>query len=203
MELLKLGRARKLAEKGHKLLKQKLDTLMLEFFSTLKEIKELRAGFAEKFVKAQAAMERAQALQGEADVERFALGIASGVDLGFTPRNVMGVKVLDVSILPTTEKQQWYGYYESTVELDEAVALHRQLLPDLIRLIEKQLTLNNLGEEIKKTKRRVNSLEHRTIPRLTQEQHLIEVKLDELERESFTRLKMIKRISEERAGQAT
>ncbi|MCD6413997.1 MAG: V-type ATP synthase subunit D [Candidatus Diapherotrites archaeon] len=190
MELLKLRRKRKLAEKGHKLLKQKNDTLVMEFFSTLKEIRDLRKGFGEKFARAQKTMARAQAIQGEPDIARLALGTASGVELEYSTRNVMGVEVPMISLVPG--EQQWYGLYESTVELDEAVTLHRELLPDLLRLVEKQLALKKLAEEIKKTKRRVNSLEYIAIPAIKSEEKMITLKLDELERESFTRLKKIK-----------
>lgn len=196
MELLKLKIKRKLAEKGHRLLKQKRDTLVMEFFATLKEIQELRKGFGEKFAKAQTCMRKAQALQGEPDVARLSLGTASGVELEYSSRNVMGVQVPMMELLPT--KQQWYGYYESTVELDEAVALHRELLPDLLKLIEKQLALSKLADEIRKTKRRVNSLEYIAIPHLAHEEKMITLKLEELERESFSRLKIIKAKSDAR-----
>lgn len=193
MELLRTKRKKKLAEKGHKLLKQKCDTLVMEFFETLKEIKALRAGFGEKFASAQNSMKRAQALQGQPDVARLALGTSSGFKLEQENKNIMGVRVPILHAMPS--KQEWYGYYESTVELDEAVAKHRELLPDLLRLIEKQLALNKLAEEIKTTKRRVNSLEYIAIPRLEKQEKLITFKLDELERESFSRLKVIKQKS--------
>ncbi|MCD4740703.1 V-type ATP synthase subunit D [archaeon] len=194
MELLKLKVKRKLAEKGYRLLKQKRDTLVMEFFGTLKEIQALRKGFGQNFSKAQKAMQRAQALQGQPDVARLALGTASGVELEQTTRNVMGVQVPIIDLKPV--EHQWYGYYEFTVELDEAVALHRELLPDLLKLIEKQLALRKLADEIRKTKRRVNSLEYIAIPRLKHEEKLITLKLEELERESFSRLKVIKAKSE-------
>lgn len=196
MELLKLRKRKKLAEKGHKLLKQKRDTLVMEFFSTLKEIRQLRQDFIQKFADAQECMRRAQALQGETDVERLALGTSTGVSLEFGSKNVMGVEVPTIRVISVNP--EWFGYYESTVELDDAVAKHRALLPDLLKLVEKQLALRKLAEEIKKVKRRVNSLEYITIPRLEKEEKLITLKLDELERENFSRLKKIKA----RAGDA-
>ena len=144
----------------------------------------------EKFAEAQKCMRRAQILQGEPDVARLSLATASGVELKLSSKNVMGVEIPIISLV--LGKQEWYGYYESTVELDEAVTRHRQLLPDLMKMIEKQLALRKLAEEIKKTKRRVNSLEYVAIPRLEREEKEITLKLDELERESFARLKTIK-----------
>ena len=53
--------------------------------------------------------------------------------------------------------------------------------------------LKHLAEEIKKTKRRVNSLEYLTMPRLEKVKKVITFKLEELERENFSRLKKIKK----------
>lgn len=190
MELLKTKKKLKLAEKGHKLLKEKRDALVMEFFKTLRGIKELRQELAEKMKIAQSAFYKAQAMQGEIDVERFALGINPNISLEFDSRNIMGVKIPEIKDVKVDE--QWYGYFESAVELDNAVVRFRELIPTLMKLSEKQLALQRLGEEISKTKRKVNSLEYLIMPELENVKNLISFKLEELERESFTRLKKIK-----------
>jgi len=190
MALLNLRKRKKLAMKGHSLLKRKRDALMVEFFEVLKGIKDTRSNFAGKFATAQKAMRNAQALQGEADIERLSLGTASGVSISMDSRNVMGVEVPMMNL--EQGEPSWYGFYESTVELDEAVKLHRELLPQLIEIMEKQLALKKIGDEIKTVKRRVNSLEYIIIPRIETQEKMITLKLEQLEKEDFSRLKKIK-----------
>jgi len=102
----------------------------------------------------------------------------------------MGVEVPVITNIDV--KHEWPGYFEQTVELDNAIKQYRDMFPDLIRLMEQQLMLKHLAEEIKKTKRRVNSLEYLAIPRLEHTKKIITFKLEELERENFSRLKKIK-----------
>jgi V/A-type H+/Na+-transporting ATPase subunit D len=194
MALLQSKKKLKLASKGHKLLKEKRDALISEFFKVLKEIKSLRKEIGSNLVLAQSALHRAQAIQGEPDVERFALGASSVFEVDISTRKVMSVSIPDVSDINVD--YNWYGYFESTVELDDAVKKFREIFPTLIKLSAKQLALKKLADEIKKTKRKVNSLEYIIVPRLQKEKKMITFKLEEQERENFTRLKIIKKKTE-------
>ena len=194
MELLKTKKRIKLAEKGYKLLKQKRDVLIMEFFSILKEIKQLRLNLSDKLSKAQKSLYNAIAIEGALDIERLSLGLAQDVSLDFTSDKVMGVKIPRLQDLKVN--YQWPGYFDQSVELDNAIVKHRKLFPDLIKLAEKQLILKKVANEIKKTKRRVNALEYLTLPRLNHIKKSITFHLEELERENFSRLKVIKRIKE-------
>jgi len=200
MELLLTKKKLKLAKKGHKLLKEKRDALVGEFFKALKEIKGLRKEIGSNLTDAQKALHKAQAIQGEIDVERFALGVSSGVNIDFSTRKVMSVAIPDVSKVEVD--YNWYGYFESTVELDDAVKRFRELFPTLVKLSAKQLALTRVAEEIKKTKRKVNSLEFIIMPRLEHIKKMISFKLEEQERENFTRLKIIKAKAEAAEGSA-
>ena len=190
MQLLIIKRKIKLAKKGHKLLKEKRDALIMEFFSILKEIKELRKEIGTGLKQALKVLGKAQALQGITDVERFALGVSPDLEVEFGSKAIMGLEMPSISEVKSTH--QWHGFIESSIELDNAMVQFRGILPALLKLSAKQLAFQRLGEEIKKTKRRVNSLEYIIIPRLDGASSMIEFKLEELERENFTRLKMIK-----------
>ncbi len=190
MELLKTKKKLKLAEHGHKLLKEKRDALIMEFFSTLKEIKKLRKEIGNRLEEAENALQRAEALQGIHNIERIALGISEEPEIEIVRKNVMSVMVpyvKDVKI-----KAEWFGFYESSSELNYAVKIYRELIPTLVKLCARQLALQKLAEEIQKTKRKVNSLEYIIIPKTKEVQKKIKFKLEELERENFTRLKKIK-----------
>jgi V/A-type H+-transporting ATPase subunit D len=190
MELLLAKKKLKLAEKGHKLLKQKRDVLVLEFFNVLRDIKKLRNTISRNLISAQNSLYNAQAIEGELNIERTALGLSSGAVIKLSSKSIMGVEVPLIEEINV--ENHWHGYYEQTVELDTAIKQYRDLFPDLIKLMEQQLMLKHLAEEIKKTKRRVNSLEYLAIPKLEHTKKIITFKLEELERENFSRLKKIK-----------
>ena len=190
MNLLITKRKLKLARRGHKLLKEKRDALVVEFFAVLKDVKELRQELGDNMLRAQEKFERAQAIQGSIDIERLALGAGPGAEIQLLQKNLMGIEIPSVGEIKS--EQHWHGYFESTVELDEAIALYRELLPVFLKLVLRQLALNRLAEEIKKTKRKVNSLEYLIVPRLEYAKDFIAFKLEEFERENFIRLKMIK-----------
>ena len=194
MGLLLTKRKLKLASKGHKLLKQKQDVLIMEFFNVLREIKRLRKEVAAKIIFAQKSLSRAQALQGTADIERVFNSLTDDVVITFKQRNIMGVKIPEIDEIKTD--YHWYSYLDSNVELDNAVVLYREMFPSLMKLAERQLALNRIAEDIKKTKRKVNALEYIIVPRLEAVKEMISFKLEEQERENFTRLKKIKKKKE-------
>ena len=66
------------------------------------------------------------------------------------------------------------------------------LLDNLIRLASLQTSFVTLDEALKVTNRRVNALENVTIPKIDGVLDYISRELDELEREDFTRLKLVK-----------
>lgn len=66
------------------------------------------------------------------------------------------------------------------------------LLDMLIRLASLQTSFQTLDEALKVTNRRVNALENVTIPKIDGVLDYIARELDELEREDFTRLKIVK-----------
>lgn len=70
-------------------------------------------------------------------------------------------------------------------------------LSQLIKLASLQTSFVTLDEAMKVTNRRVNALENVTIPKIQAILDYIERELDELEREDFTRLKLVKNKKEE------
>jgi V/A-type H+-transporting ATPase subunit D len=67
-------------------------------------------------------------------------------------------------------------------------------MPKLMELAELEKAVQLLADEIEKTRRRVNALEHVMIPKMQETVRYITMKLDESERAALTRLMKIKDI---------
>ena len=116
------------------------------------------------------------------------------VDVSVEYKNVVGVKVpqLTAPALVRTPEERNIGIISAHPMVETAALEHERLLEKMLKLMEVESSLRALASETKKTKRRVNALEYNVIPKLKGTQKHIRMRLDELEREDFYRLKMFK-----------
>ncbi|MEK6978343.1 MAG: V-type ATP synthase subunit D [Candidatus Hydrothermarchaeota archaeon] len=201
MELLKLKTKVKLAVKGHKLLKQKRDALIMEFFNVLAQAKGIRKKAAGELAEAFGALIMAEASSGTIKVAEASLAVRANIEIGrVESRNVMGVKVPTLELGETKRGilERGYGIADTSSQLDEASRRFEESLKTLVELAEIEKSIRLLAREIERTKRRVSSLENILIPRLDATVKYIKMRLDEMERESFFKLKRIKAMMEAR-----
>lgn len=191
MELIEINKKIILAQKGHKLLKQKRDSLMAEFMKRIDEARGPRQMLNSTMNKAYSDLISAISLMSLQEVEAISAATPEieGVEISFT--NIIGVKVPEIRFKGGLTKER-YGIAFTSTKLDEAVADFEQALKEILKLIETEEAIRLLGEEIKMTRRRVNALEYIMIPRLQNTRRYIKMRLEEMERESFVRLKMVK-----------
>lgn len=199
MELLKLKNKAKLAAKGHKLLKEKRDALIMEFFEIVDRAKGVRQNAEEKLAEAFRSLIIAQATLGTMKVATASMAIKSEIGLDIESRNIMGIKVPVVDIEETRKPllERGYGLIDTSAQLDEATLRFEEALNAITELAEIEETVKLLALEIEKTKRRVNALENIVLPRLDATVKYIRMRLDEMERENFFKLKRIKAMMEE------
>jgi len=199
MELLKLKQREKLAVKGHSLLKEKRNALIMEFFNILERVKGSRDEVSLKLQEAYQDLTAAQVMMGDLSVKKAAMSVTESVDVDIDSRSVMGVvvPVVESEISQRTIVERGYGFMDTSVKLDEAARKFEESIQLIIELGEIEKTIMLLASEIESTKRRVNALEHIIIPRLENTVKYIEMRLEEMERESFVRLKMVKKTMEE------
>jgi V/A-type H+-transporting ATPase subunit D len=194
MELLKLRRRVKLADKGHRLLKEKRDALISEFMVVIRKYKDSRRRAEERLNGAFQDLLMAEVLLGSSEIEQ--IGEISGRDLrlDITARNVMGVSipVMKTGELVRKVHERGYGLMSTSAKVDDAAKGFEEALSLVVELAGVEESVRRIAQEVEKTKRRVNALEYIVIPRLKATIKHIEMRMEEIERESFLRLKKIK-----------
>jgi V/A-type H+-transporting ATPase subunit D len=198
MELLNIKKKKTLAEKGHKLLGEKRDALVNQFFEVIDKRNRLRKETITSFQEANNDLEDAMALMGYETVKSYSGGIQSFPDPVISNLNIMGVKVPVVESPNRKEKELPWGPGMTPISLHEASVKYEKALTKLLQLAETEGAMERLAVEIEKTKRRVNALEHIFIPRLKNTEKYINMQLQEREREDFFRRKRIKAIMEQK-----
>ena len=195
MELLKLRRRRQVAQRGHKLLKDKLDELMKEFLARIGESRSMRADVERGLFAAYGTFAIARAESGSAVLSA---ALASGQPqelLEIGERNVMSVRIPEFTLagLPAPGG---YSLVTTPIVLDVALDSLAELAPRLVELAAREKAIELLAAEIERTRRRVNALEYVLIPQLDETIRYIGMKLDEAERSNLTRLMKVKEMIE-------
>ncbi len=192
-ELIKLKKKVKLAKSGHGLLKKKRDGLILEFFEILKRAKTVRQELTQEFIRAQQAINLARMLESDLHIKSLALAIKEQPEVSIEQKNIVGVVVPKINRkeLKKTLFDRGYGYFNGA-SIDEAADAYEKLVEKIIEAAEVETTIRKMLDEIEKTKRRVNALEFEVIPKMEAQGTFVRMRLEEMERENFSRLKIIK-----------
>ena len=121
MELLAVKKKKKLAEKGHKLLGQKRDALVVEFFKVIKERETLRNDVSKHLGTAYDSLIDAQMLMGQREVASISSSYPKIPDVPVSTLNIMGTKVPQIqSDLVDLPDPHNYSLAFSTHKLDLA-----------------------------------------------------------------------------------
>ncbi len=196
MELLKLRKKYKLAEKGHKLLGEKRDALVVEFMKVIKKRGSLRFKAKESLQRGYRSLARSKMTLGGIRVEELLKSMEWKMELDVGSLNIMGITVPKLKLNTTEDIETRLSLLDSNSYLDEAKRDMEEAFKKLVLLAEVEGTIERLAREIEKTKRRVNALEYIFLPRIKSTQKYIEMMLQEKEREDFFRRKKIKNVME-------
>lgn len=202
MELTRIKRRLVTAKRGHKLLKDKRDELMRRFLDLVRENKKLRIEVEDGIKQANAAMSVARCVMSDKALDVALMLPTQEMSLEVGEKNVMSVMipVFDVRFKTADENDIYsYGFAETSGDLDTAVKALSDIMPKMIRLAETEKSCRLMADEIEKTRRRVNALEHVMIPQYEETIKYISMKLDENERSTTTRLMKVKDMMLEQA----
>jgi V/A-type H+-transporting ATPase subunit D len=197
MELLRLRKRLGLARRGHKLLKDKQDELMKRFMGLVHQIKDLRLSVEEELEQAWRRFLVARSMGGSRVVENAVSAPTRKTSVEVGRQQVMNL-VVPVFSLKTEGKLASYGLAATPAELDTSLVAMEKVLGRMVELASKEKALELIGDEIERTRRRVNALEYILIPNLEETIRYISMKLSEMERGNLTRLMRVKEIVRER-----
>lgn len=202
MELLARKAQITLAEQGRDLLEQKRTALMKEFMRIADTVMEHSDMLQEAASAARQALARADAVAGTQAVSSAALAAHAELRLEVSTASVMGVKVPHIEQKRVSRPILGRGYsiVGTSTTIDEAAAAFEVQVDAIIKLAESELRLNRLANEIQRTSRRLNALDHLLIPRLESECKFIQTTISEHERSDHFRLKLVKRSLDRKRG---
>ena len=180
-----------LATRGVNLLQKKRDALIQEFLALVHETLEARRQLNEAGRNAHMALILAKSFDGPQVVEDLSRSVPGLSNVRVDLENIWGTRIPDLSA-------DWpQGAVVSPLFIGgqtlAAQAAFRRLGRALLRVANTESRLRRIGEEIKKTARRVNALELAVIPGLRSQIRHIRQVLDQQEQEDIFRLKRVKR----------
>ncbi|MCX6353290.1 MAG: V-type ATP synthase subunit D [Candidatus Aureabacteria bacterium] len=197
MELLKLRKRLDLSQRGHRLLKEKLEGLVKNFMPLVDEYRRKRTQLDELIPRTLNLFALAAATSSR-EIVTLALEECRGeANVSMEMRKVMGVGAPTFR-LDEFRLEMAYSLIATPPELDLATSELGSLLPKIIELASIEELLRRLAREIEKTRRRVNALEYVMIPEIARTKKSIEGKLEEAERGSRVRLMKVKEMLEAR-----
>ena len=197
MELSTLKERLKVAQNGYDLLKDKQDELMRQFIELIKENNRLRNEVEDELSGALGNFVLTSSSMNDAFMEEIVALPTKQVNLEIAKKNIMSVDVPKMSFSYDDDNQDSdnevkYGYLNTSSELDDAIEVLNDVMPKLLKLSEIEKTCQLMATEIESTRRRVNALEYRMIPNIKETIKYIQMKLDENERASITRMIKVK-----------
>jgi V/A-type H+-transporting ATPase subunit D len=187
-----------LAVSGRDILERKRDILLRELRNSIYEAEKAREELLEALTKAYQSLKEANMVRGSETVATVALGSSFEADFLLDFRSIMGVTVPVVALQGEPDAKPDYGFADTSVELDKAFKQFHRVLELIAELARAEGTTFQIANDVGRTQRRVNALNHVLIPLYRNVTRRIELVLEERDREEFVRTKRIKHMIKER-----
>jgi V/A-type H+/Na+-transporting ATPase subunit D len=189
--LIRLKKELRFAREGYEILDRKREALTGELVRVAKEADAVQKEVWALLETAYQAMEKARLVMGSDHVEWAALAVNKTVDVHLKLRGIMGVAIPSIEARGEPPKLL-YSPGDTAAVLDQASAEFREVLLRVPQLAMLTATVWRLANELRKTQRRVNALQHIFIPGYEATVAFIISSLEEREREETFRLKWLK-----------
>lgn len=199
-ELLAKKAQIELAEQGRDLLKEKRDALIVEFMAVMDRVIQSSQKLGRVSNEAHYALVIAKAVDGSVAVKSASYATGGEVRVDVKGSYVMGVPVPEMTKKSVKRSLLTRGYSPTGISsrIDEAAERFEEELDIVLDIAAIETRLRRLGEEIQKTRRRVNALDNIVLPNLQEQVRYIQMTLEERAREDLFRLKKVKQAIEKR-----
>jgi V/A-type H+-transporting ATPase subunit D len=192
INLIQTKKTLSLAESGRDVLERKRDILLRELRNSIYDAEQTREELLEELGKAYQNLRKASMAKGSETIANAALGSTNKAEYLVDYRSIMGVTVPLVAFQGEADVKPDYGFANTNAELDRAFKQFYIVLQLLAHLAQAEGTTFQIANDVRRTQRRVNALNHVLIPRYRNTAKWIELVLEEKEREEFVRTKRIK-----------
>ena len=198
-EELRLKERIELASNGHEILEKKRDGLIHEFMEVIDDAKEVNQELADLYSEARLKLMLAEIYDGEDSIKANAMAEENDPELQTEAQNIMGVVVPEIEsgTIRRSVLDREYGISSTSSRVDSTADKYEELLEKIVDAAETQTKIVKLLNEIEKTKRRVNALEHKIIPEMEEGLDTVTQVLQERSREETFRMKKIKEMQED------
>jgi V/A-type H+-transporting ATPase subunit D len=190
--LMAAKRSRELARTGYELMDRKRNILIREMMALMDTAKEVQSEIDTVFSDAYAALRNANVRNGICGRIAESVDVDNSLEIQY--RSVMGVELPHIAGQSPPPRPE-YGFSAVSSALDDAYIKFHRVKELIRRQAEVETSIYRLAEAIRKTQKRANALQNIVIPGYDGVIHIITEALEEKEREEFSRLKVIKRIS--------
>ncbi len=186
---------------GYDLLEQKRELLVQSLMHLVDKVKLLEKELDKAIDDAYPAFKRMLMADGSEHINRISHYVH--YDFGMQQKQViiggMNFSTIDVQL---PKQKLFYSMIGTFANTDEVICKFFKLLSILTEMASIRTIVWRLAEEVKKTQRRVNSLDKMVIPQTKETMKYIENALEEKERENVFVLKALKRRNDRKNSEA-
>lgn len=180
-----------LLEGGYDILDKKRKALIGAYDSKIKERNELNDKVNETIKKVSHDFKKVLVSIGESDLDSISKTVPIDNSISLKVDKFMQTEISEIHF-EDVKLNLSYSFYETNAGFDEAILSFNQLRSKIFKLAELDTTIKSLDREIKKTSKKVNSLDKVQIPKYKEMIKTISQSIEEKEREEFSKTKIVK-----------
>lgn len=189
--LIKAKEELNLLEGGYDILDKKRKALIGAYDSKIKERNDLNEKVNETIKKVSHDFKKVLVSIGESDLDSISKTVPIDNSISLKVDKFMQTEISEI-YFEDVKLNLSYSFYETNAGFDEAILSFNQLRSKIFKLAELDTTINSLDREIKKTSKKVNSLDKVQIPKYKEKIKTISQSIEEKEREEFSKTKIVK-----------